>query len=1146
MPIVPAVRRLAIPLLVLAAIATPVRAQYLFLDADGDGSHTSADVIRPAGTTTLDIYLRTNSSRDGTTASCATGDGPLTLRGYEFVLHATNGTLAWGDFTNHIATMTLTEGPASSVSDYHHGYSGGGALPPGTHRLGTLEVSVASGTPEIEVAISTGLAENFVTAFHSACTGLDGDNVLKLGRDWHDADGLSYGGPANRPPELAPPADMTVAEGSVVEQPLAARDPEGAALYFTLVSGPTYAEVLTLDPGNGDATGMARVRPGHDDAGSASATIRVSDGFTTDEDAFAITVVDVNRAPVLGQPVNMPVPEGARAEQFVTGSDPDGDPLAFAKVSGPDFMTVEGMPEGAWIRVAPGYDDENISETGSISASDGIAVIVKSFEIMVRNVNRIPVLEVPGAAEVMEGDRLLVEVSASDPDGGTLTLAASPVPEGASFLDHGDNTGAFAWVPGFQQAGGYAIEVSATDALGDRASAVVLVNVTEVEGEIALAQPADMEVVAGEAAEQILHAYDASGDPLSFSIHHGPAYLTVSTSSPGHGLAEGRVRLFPGPEDAGLDTATVAVTDGILLAERSWVIRVLDPSGPPPAPDFELEPTLVIPVGSIPHTVSAADLDGDHILDLTVANLGSATITRLLGNGDGTFGARVDLPTLAMPHTVLPRDLDGDGRLDLVITEMGANSIAVMPGNGDGTFGARRDVPIPGSPMILDVEDLDGDGDLDVAVTNQTAGTVGVMSNDGRGGFPEYREYESGARTHGMDIADLDRDGALDLIVANDGAGTLSVLRGNGNGTFLPRTDYVTASPHIVTAADLNADGIPDLVVANYHAGTASVLLGEVGGTLRHAVDLGTGGGAHGVLVHDLNGDGHPDIAIANQLANTLSLFPGEGGGRFGRKTDLPVPAGAHSIAVGDWNRDGAPDLAVSCIYANEVAILRNRPPPRLPARAFVAPAGRPLPLSGGPPLWTVLLEPADGAFQAVAIDPASVTISRETGSGGPVSSVPEKAAIIADRDENGVADLAISFPRKDLAEMLSDTRGRVRVRLLCRGSLTGGTGFEAPLELWVVAGHVPGPPVASPNPMNPATVLRYATSVTGSIRVTLFDVHGRLVRVLRDDAAAPAGRHETPFDGRDAAGRPLASGTYHVRVESADGTTTGKLSVLK
>src|ERR1700720_917503 len=45
-------------------------------------------------------------------------------------------------------------------------------------------------------------------------------------------------------------------------------------------------------------------------------------------------------------------------------------------------------------------------------------------------------------------------------------------------------------------------------------------------------------------------------------------------------------------------------------------------------------------VGSLPFNAVLADFDGDKILDMAVANSnpGTATISVLLGNGDGTFG----------------------------------------------------------------------------------------------------------------------------------------------------------------------------------------------------------------------------------------------------------------------------------------------------------------------------------------------------------------------------------------------------------------------------------------------------------------------------------------------------------------------------
>src|SRR4051794_20111383 len=47
-------------------------------------------------------------------------------------------------------------------------------------------------------------------------------------------------------------------------------------------------------------------------------------------------------------------------------------------------------------------------------------------------------------------------------------------------------------------------------------------------------------------------------------------------------------------------------------------------------------------VGSSPYSVAAGDFNGDGKLDLVVANFNSNSVSVLLGNGDGTFGAAVN------------------------------------------------------------------------------------------------------------------------------------------------------------------------------------------------------------------------------------------------------------------------------------------------------------------------------------------------------------------------------------------------------------------------------------------------------------------------------------------------------------------------
>ena len=88
------------PLLLLSALfciasASPGNAQYIYLDLNGDGFNTPADLLSGVLPVNVDVYLRTDMNRDGTTPTCPTGQ-PLSIGSFEFILHAVGGTVAYG------------------------------------------------------------------------------------------------------------------------------------------------------------------------------------------------------------------------------------------------------------------------------------------------------------------------------------------------------------------------------------------------------------------------------------------------------------------------------------------------------------------------------------------------------------------------------------------------------------------------------------------------------------------------------------------------------------------------------------------------------------------------------------------------------------------------------------------------------------------------------------------------------------------------------------------------------------------------------------------------------------------------------------------------------------------------------------------
>jgi flagellar hook assembly protein FlgD len=84
-----------------------------------------------------------------------------------------------------------------------------------------------------------------------------------------------------------------------------------------------------------------------------------------------------------------------------------------------------------------------------------------------------------------------------------------------------------------------------------------------------------------------------------------------------------------------------------------------------------------------------------------------------------------------------------------------------------------------------------------------------------------------------------------------------------------------------------------------------------------------------------------------------------------------------------------------------------------------------------------------------------------------------------------------------------------------------------------------------TPNPFNPRTVIRFDLGRESRVRLEVFDVAGRLVRVLQD-GRLPAGNHVAAWDGRDDHGRQLSSGTYFYRLDDGDQELTRKMLMLR
>ena len=83
------------------------------------------------------------------------------------------------------------------------------------------------------------------------------------------------------------------------------------------------------------------------------------------------------------------------------------------------------------------------------------------------------------------------------------------------------------------------------------------------------------------------------------------------------------------------------------------------------------------------------------------------------------------------------------------------------------------------------------------------------------------------------------------------------------------------------------------------------------------------------------------------------------------------------------------------------------------------------------------------------------------------------------------------------------------------------------------------------PNPCNPATTFLYELPERAQARLAVYDLTGRLVRVVEDRLVGPGWR-VVEWDGRNEGGVPVASGVYFSRLEAGRLAQTRKVVVVK
>ena len=535
-----------------------------------------------------------------------------------------------------------------------------------------------------------------------------------------------------------------------------------------------------------------------------------------------------------------------------------------------------------------------------------------------------------------------------------------------------------------------------------------------------------------------------------------------------------------------------------------------------------------------------ADYDGDGAPDLYVVNntaQGVSTSHDVFFHnlGNGSFANVTTSAGLGSPEggiAVTWGDYDNDGFPDLFVSDHGLYHNLATGRFEDVT--AASGVEDIGREFDAAWVDADADGLLDLFVLRRD-GPSALWHNNGDGTFtdiaPEagFAFPDSGGDSYGCAWGDYDGDRLPDLFLAQQ-SDPVHVLYHNLGGN---RFEDVTTAAGVAGTdpaagaawADVNNDERLDLFVASNGADRLYVNRGD--GTFADESErygVNDPGLAKGAAFADYDLDGDMDLYVVNVSGPNL-LFQNMGGTMFRVPEAADAEGQAYGCAWADMDGDGDPDLYVTrgcggngcrtdnILYRNA---LNDGDDPR-PWLA-VALRGKECNRDG---LGALVEVHAGGHFQA-----------RQMGTGSGWASKSLVPLLFGFPDGVVVDSVEVFWPNGHYNVVRGPASNATLVIEEDTSTPVAPPGVAPPLSVRLLP--------AFPNPFTAGVTIPLRLSRAVPVRVEVFDLSGRRVRVLAN-GLLPAGEQILGWDGEDSAGRPAPAGIYFYRLAAA-----GRLQVRK
>lgn len=244
--------------------------------------------------------------------------------------------------------------------------------------------------------------------------------------------------------------------------------------------------------------------------------------------SFTITVSGTNStniAPVITSTAITEATESVLYQYTITATDAESDPLTFSVVVKPTWLNFS--PSTGLLSGTP--TDSNIGDHEvTLQVTDGNKSTQQSFTISVAPApeNQPPEFDPTGTLTATEGSLFSKTITATDPDGDTVTIAAKSLPAWLTFVP---STGVLSGIPANSDFTLNKVILTATDGIITTPVEITLtININTIPSFVSTPVKS---VIAGQVYNYTFSAIDTDGDIVTITAPTLPAWLTFDTTT---------------------------------------------------------------------------------------------------------------------------------------------------------------------------------------------------------------------------------------------------------------------------------------------------------------------------------------------------------------------------------------------------------------------------------------------------------------------------------------------------------------------------------------------------------------------------------------------------------------------------------------